>query len=81
MPNTSLAGALTLIERITHSVKAQPLEYNGAPIALSVSVGVTAVHEQDNASSVLKRADALLYRAKANGRDRTESDPVDDPAR
>ncbi|EEX34472.1 MULTISPECIES: sensor domain-containing diguanylate cyclase [Vibrio] len=81
LPNTSLAGALTLIERITHSVKAQPLEYNGAPIALSVSVGVTAVHEQDNASSVLKRADALLYRAKANGRDRTESDPVDDPAR
>ena len=47
----------------------------GAERRITVSIGVTQVHSDDPSfDAVLSRADAALYRAKNNGRDRLEVD-------
>lgn len=46
-----------------------------APIGtITFSAGIASAREGEAEEAVLKRADALLYRAKRNGRDRTEID-------
>jgi len=46
----------------------------GGTVAFTVSIGVAALRECEAASKALERADAALYRAKANGRNRVEVD-------
>ncbi len=57
--------AMTLARRIAMTVT----EYDSARIQLTASIGVTiATPGEDDADSVIGRADAALYRAKADGR-------------
>jgi diguanylate cyclase (GGDEF)-like protein len=62
MPQTDLAGACILIERLRYQV-ANRME-------VTVSGGVAAAGESDTAESLLGHADAALYSAKAAGRNR-----------
>ena len=39
-------------------------------LSITASFGVTAAREGDDADSIIRRADAALYRAKAGGRNR-----------
>jgi len=41
-------------------------------ISITISLGVTQIKEGDSIDDVLERADKLLYKAKANGRNRVE---------
>lgn len=61
-----------LIDRV-----GQPVDYNGAALEMTVSLGVTAnrgpqAHSQptDNAEDLLHRADIAMYHAKKNGKNR-----------
>src|SRR2546423_12233062 len=57
--------AMTLARRIAMTVT----EYDSARIQLTASIGVTiATPGEDDPDSVVARADAALYRAKADGR-------------
>ena len=57
--------ALTLAQRIAATVT----EYDSARIQLTTSVGITiALPGEEDLEAVLARADAALYRAKADGR-------------
>jgi hypothetical protein len=57
--------ALTLARRIAATVT----EYDSARIQLTTSVGITiALPGEEDLEAVLARADAALYRAKADGR-------------
>jgi diguanylate cyclase (GGDEF)-like protein len=47
----------------------------GREVGTTASIGATLVRPGDTVDSVLLRADALLYRAKAAGRDRVVVDP------
>jgi diguanylate cyclase (GGDEF)-like protein/PAS domain S-box-containing protein len=62
-----LTGARALCERAREAVSR--LEIPGVG-RISISVGVTAI--TDDFDTALERADAALYRAKANGRNRVE---------
>ncbi|MEJ2576705.1 MAG: GGDEF domain-containing protein [Gammaproteobacteria bacterium] len=67
--HTAAPGARLLAERIRENV-ARLRTIGGRELSLSVSVGVTAFQEDDDARHLFDRADAALYRAKAEGRDR-----------
>jgi diguanylate cyclase (GGDEF)-like protein len=62
MPQTALDGATIFAERLRKRIDQQ--------LPLSVSGGVSAACEGDNAQTLLARADAALYSAKAAGRNR-----------
>lgn len=68
LPNTSLEVAIAIAERIRESVEASVIPVIGK---LTLSVGVACRGaEASSPEIVLKQADACLYRAKAEGRNR-----------
>ena len=66
-----LATAAAVTERLREALAAQPLAWQGLLLPLSASFGVALPVAGDAAGEVgLARADAELYRAKAEGRNR-----------
>jgi diguanylate cyclase (GGDEF)-like protein len=75
LPETDIAGARQLAQRIRMNIAAAPLMMGHAPAALTVSVGVAPVPIGKSPGTgpielALKEADEALYRAKAEGRNR-----------
>jgi two-component system, cell cycle response regulator len=73
MPETRLAIAATVAERLRLAVASEPfvVRANGEGLHITVSIGVTtAIADGDDRGRLLKRADDALYDAKAAGRNR-----------
>ena len=73
MPDTRIEDAQRIAERIRLHVGSAPFRVSGGRESLSVtiSIGVAATTgEGDSPDKLLKRADAALYEAKAQGRNR-----------
>jgi diguanylate cyclase (GGDEF)-like protein/PAS domain S-box-containing protein len=69
LPDTTPEEAQALAERLRQRVETTPLQHDGWVIAITVSIGVSAVEPTDaRVDAVLVRADRALYRAKAAGR-------------
>jgi len=69
LPSCDLARALTQAERLRLAVHAAPLPIDAGSLPLSVSIGVAQwPGSAEDASRLLARADAALYRAKHLGR-------------
>lgn len=74
LPDTQLQGAIVVAERIRKGVQVQPLVADDEQIPLTVSLGVvTAASGQERVRDMMRRADALLYKAKERGRNRVEA--------
>ncbi len=70
-PDTAAPDAMQLAERLRLAVSQTPLENTGGAMSLTVSFGVAQLGDADeNLSALIRRADAALYRAKAEGRNR-----------
>ena len=67
LPETGLAGAMELAERLRVVVAASRF---GAVDHASVSLGIAQYRPGESAHALLKRADDALYAAKRDGRDR-----------
>ena len=65
-----LAGAFRLAERIRAHIESQPCTCSGAELDLTVSIGVSALQENDSAVALFARADQALFSAKRAGRNR-----------
>jgi diguanylate cyclase (GGDEF)-like protein/PAS domain S-box-containing protein len=66
----SLDQAQQLAVRLGRSIE-QPFSIDGQPIAITVSIGVAMTNELDAyAEDVVRGADAAMYEAKADGRNR-----------
>ncbi|MFJ4065137.1 diguanylate cyclase domain-containing protein [Pseudomonas sp. NPDC089996] len=77
LPETELAGARILAERIRAQVQAlAPFADDAHAVTVSIGIGVYIPGTQRDLTGVLSAADQALYRAKANGRNRVEG-PVD----
>lgn len=70
LPETTLAQALALGERIRAEVAERPTRYQQQDIRTSVSLGVAELRAEQGLSTLIQAADAALYQAKNSGRDR-----------
>lgn len=71
LPETDKAEALAVAERIRSSVAALHFDAPGGAFRVTVSIGVeTERADRSELPSLMKRADAALYRAKREGRNR-----------
>lgn len=80
LPNTVLRSALTVAGHIRRAVMSKELMKRSTGQNLgrvTISLGVAQLHRGDTAQSLIARADACLYAAKRNGRNRVicETDP------
>lgn len=72
LPETPLAGAVVVAERLRASIEAEGLLVEqGQHVTVSAGVA-TSLPTDDPITAVLRRADAALYRAKRAGRNRVE---------
>ena len=78
MPETNLAGALVVAERLRAAVGDVPFDIpgTGGDLAVTVSVGVAVASERDTLEALMKRADDALYIAKNAGRNRVTTLPA-----
>ncbi len=76
MPETDMAVAATVAERLRRRIAAEPfpIEQGKIMIDVTISIGIATLETQDNAAQILKRADQALYRAKRDGRNRVVAD-------
>jgi diguanylate cyclase len=71
LPDATTIEAARLAERLLAAVRQLKVEVDGQdPVTITCSVGYAELTATDDAASLIKRADAALYRAKAEGRDR-----------
>ncbi len=80
LPNTALRQALTVADHIRRAVMSKELKKKSTGEILgrvTISVGVSMLKSSDDTDSLIERADACLYAAKRNGRNRVicEVDP------
>jgi diguanylate cyclase len=80
LPNTVLRAALTVADHIRRAVMSKELlkRSTGQKLGrVTISIGVATSHRGDSAQTLIARADACLYAAKHNGRNRVicETDP------
>ena len=73
LPNTALRQALTVADHIRRAVTGKELKKKSTGEVLgrvTISVGVSMLRSGDDTDSLIERADACLYAAKRNGRNR-----------
>jgi len=77
MPETDMAVATTVAERLRRRIAADPFAIGqaGDKVEVTISIGIAALNgAKDTAPALLKRADQALYRAKRDGRNRVVPD-------
>ena len=76
MPETDLTVATMVAERLRRRIATEPFAIPGgsSTMEVTISIGLSALGKDDTATTILKRADAALYRAKRDGRNRVVPD-------
>ena len=74
LPDATLNQSLTRAEKIREATRQMTVEFEGTALPeITVSIGVAALPQHGvSPDALLRAADAALYTAKANGRNRTE---------
>lgn len=74
LPETSLAGAIDLAERICRQVDENLFKYNGQNLEVTISLGVAQLTDSiDSSEALISKADSALYQAKAEGRNKVSN--------
>lgn len=70
LPDTSLARAMEVCERLRARVEASPVDIGtGVPLFITISIGLAAAPSYE-LDALMRRADTALYAAKQSGRNR-----------
>nr|WP_232349172.1 GGDEF domain-containing protein [Neptunomonas qingdaonensis] len=70
MPSTQAEEGAKAIEKLRESISKSPFNFHGQPVTITMSFGVTETRESDTKDGLFARADAALYKAKQEGRNR-----------
>lgn len=73
LPQTNLDDAIQAIEKVRVKVESCNFQFEGKPVPITMSFGVAQYDADEASKDTFKKADAALYRAKNNGRNRVES--------
>jgi diguanylate cyclase (GGDEF)-like protein len=74
LPDAGIEDARTLSERVRRMIADKPVDVGPMPVPATLSIGLAVFDPlRDDADTLVARADAALYRAKAGGRNRVES--------
>jgi diguanylate cyclase (GGDEF)-like protein len=69
LPNSSAPGAVEMAQRLREAISRVRFYNDGNEISMTISVGVAQCFAgEEGTEAILRRADAALYQAKANGR-------------
>jgi len=74
LPETALNEGAAAAEHIRREVMDCGFHYQGEPVPITISCGMSEFRDGDTGQEVFGRADAALYRAKAQGRNRCVTD-------
>ena len=72
LPGANISDAYKIAEKFRTRLEAKDFREQGIEGGLTVSCGIAELEPGDTYESLFKRADAALYRAKRNGRNRAE---------
>jgi diguanylate cyclase len=72
LPETDIAGAKILAERLREAIQSEPVEADGKALDISISLGITQIRDKTAAyEQLIAEADVGLYQSKENGRNCT----------
>ena len=69
LPESDVAEGVQLAKRLGEAIRDQAFEVDGHSLRVTASFGVAQLRSGESMESLLFRADAALYEAKAAGRD------------
>ena len=72
LPDTNRAGALQLADGLRRHIESCRFKFKDQPVAVTVSCGIAEFTPEEAPMRAFERADACLYAAKNNGRNRCE---------
>lgn len=70
LPGTPLQGARSMAEAVREAIAAVVLQTESGPVTLTVSAGLAELAPDEGVDALVARADAALYQAKEQGRNR-----------
>ena len=73
LPGSFMYEVLAVAERIHKAIRNTPFDSTSANLPVTASLGVAEFDFKENSDALVGRADAALYKAKSNGRDRVEN--------
>lgn len=76
LDDTSVETGRRIAQRVCARVGQDPIRIDGLSVHITLSEGLAVAQTADTAESLIARADAHLYRAKAAGRNRVVADPT-----
>jgi diguanylate cyclase (GGDEF)-like protein len=75
LPDTGIDLAVTICERLLKDLSATDIDIGDSKIRITATAGITQLLPSDNdINSIIRRADAALYKGKQGGRNRVERD-------
>lgn len=79
LPDTGMDDACAITERLRLNTENENIQLQNAEVKITVSIGVSEMNQSDaSLEQAISRADAALYRAKNNGRNRIERAHVEE---
>ena len=75
LPDTTLQDARDAVERLRHQVQGMSFQSSGTVFGITFSAGLVELMPDESIDLGIRRADALLYKAKACGRNRVVAPP------
>lgn len=71
LPDTNQDEAFKKLENVRQKIAKLPFMFKGNRVSVTISIGLTDLSAHANIADAFEQADALLYKAKKNGRNQT----------